>query len=48
MGCSPEDKAVLEAVLERMLESERVESQNIRAGQKPYVRMASARRAQDS
>ena len=33
VGCSPEDKAVLEAVLERMLESERVEIQTIRAGQ---------------
>jgi hypothetical protein len=35
-GCSAEDKAVLDVVLERMHESETVESQYIRAGQKPY------------
>ena len=36
-GCSAEDKAVFDAVLDRMLESEQVDSQYIRAGQKPYV-----------
>jgi hypothetical protein len=35
--CSADDKAVLKAMLERLLESEQVESQYIRAGQKPYV-----------
>ena len=36
-GCSAEDRAVLDAVLERLHESETVESQYIRAGQKPYI-----------
>ena len=36
-GCSAEDKVGLKAVLERMLDSEQVDSQYIRAGQKPYV-----------
>ena len=43
-GCSPEDKAVLDAVMERMMESEEVVSQTIKAGQKPYVAYGARKR----
>jgi hypothetical protein len=46
--CSAADKSILEAMTERLFESEQVDSQYIRAGQKPYAPYGERKRRSQS